>query len=128
MDAAESAKFEAELVWCMEQLAVGLASGKLTDKQGLSPLLNFSCFLQLFMYHIHFSQRLPQCPESPREPEEAPPAEAAGDAQLLRRLPRKDGEGGVQVQARGLHLLIREGRESDFKVCEAEIRAAPIVL
>ena len=50
MDAAESAKFEAELLWCMEQLAVGLASGKLTDKQGLSPLLNFSCFLQLFMY------------------------------------------------------------------------------
>ena len=80
------------------------------------------------MYDVHFSQRLPQCPESPREPKEAPPAEAAGDAQLLRRLPGQDGEGGVQVQARGLHRLIRQGRESDFKVCEAEIRAAPIVL
>ena len=80
------------------------------------------------MHDVHFSQRLPQCPESPREPEEAAAAEAAGDAHLLRRLPRQDGEGGVQVQARGLHLLIREGRESDFKVCEAEIRTAPIVL
>ena len=36
MDADESAKFEAELLWCIEQLANGLASGKLSEKQGLS--------------------------------------------------------------------------------------------
>jgi hypothetical protein len=34
MEEEEARKFEAELNWCVEQMRIGLASGKLSEKQG----------------------------------------------------------------------------------------------
>ena len=59
MDAEESAKFEAELLWCIEQLANGLASGKLSEKQGLQ-LESF--FQNCFLITCAFQQKIPGAP------------------------------------------------------------------